>query len=152
MIGEPGLLLGMMNQVPLEGRKTAMSAFPSPSKSPVVRLGIQVPRFCKPEVRLFTVSSASMKWFFNPMKSGWKVKSRFTVRLVPDPVAEEAPAFSTHWLFCSVPGWPIINGPSQLLPSSFFRYKLLLAGWNLVPHEPIKFDVVLRTVCTTEMF
>ena len=72
-------------------------------------------------MRLFTTSLAIMKLFFRPVKPGWKVRVKFTVRLVPEPLAEEAPAFSVHWLFCRVPGWPIVSGPSQLLPSSLIR-------------------------------
>ena len=87
-----------------------------------------------------------MKLFFKPVKPGWKLRARFTVRLFTEPLVEEAPAFSVHWLFCSVPGWPMVKGPSQLLPSSLIRYKLPLAAMYMVPQAPGQLSVVLSMV------
>src|SRR5207302_10529966 len=62
-----------------------------------------------------------------PTKVVVKVRARFTVKLLFDPEANELPAFTVHWLFCKVPAAPSVTGPSQLVPASLSRDRLLAA-------------------------
>jgi len=84
--------------------------------------------------------------FFVPVNVEEKLSTRFTVRLVPAPVAEDAPTLRVHWLFCSIPDCPMGSGPIQLLPSSLIRYRL--PALYIVPHEPGQLRVLFRIVCT----
>src|SRR6266436_396034 len=71
IIGTLGLLLGMINHVPLEGRKTAKSAFPSLSKSPGAVVPIPVREtLCGPPVASSVMMRVPGR---NPVAAGAKV-------------------------------------------------------------------------------
>ena len=57
-----------------------------------------------------------------------KLSAIFNVKLVPAPEADELPASTVHWLFCNVPTVPGRTGPTNPLPASLSRDKLLLPG------------------------
>jgi hypothetical protein len=47
--------------------------------------------------------------FFDPANPLVKLSARFNVSVFPDAVTDEAPAFTTHWLFCMVPAAPTVK-------------------------------------------
>jgi hypothetical protein len=55
--------------------------------------------------------STSIYTFFAPANPVVKLKARVSVKVVPDADADEAPAFTAHWLFCNVPVRPSGSGP-----------------------------------------
>jgi hypothetical protein len=57
--------------------------------------------------------------FFVPANDGWKLSARVSVSVDPDPLAEDAPTFNVHWLFCSVPLVPNVCDPAAPFPASF---------------------------------
>jgi hypothetical protein len=60
----------------------------------------------------FTVALDTVAYtFFAPAYAGLKLTARLTVRLFPDALDDEAPAFTVHWLFCNDPATPSGIGP-----------------------------------------
>src|SRR5262249_924575 len=76
----------------------------------------QLPRACQ-GARAFAASCTCMYVFFEPEKAELNVMARLTVRLFPDPEADDAPASTVHWLFARVPGAPIVAEPTHPLPA-----------------------------------
>jgi hypothetical protein len=64
--------------------------------------------------------STSMYTFFAPANPAVKLSARFKVNVFPDAEADDAPAFTAHWLFCKVPVLPSRNGPCHT-PASLAR-------------------------------
>src|SRR5580692_11279198 len=64
--------------------------------------------------------STSMYTFFAPANPAVKLSARFKVNVFPDADADDAPAFTAHWLFCKVPVLPSRNGPCHT-PASLAR-------------------------------
>jgi hypothetical protein len=50
-----------------------------------------------------------------------KLSDTVTVRLLPDPAADDPLPFNTHWLFCSEFDELAAIGPSHPFPASFTR-------------------------------
>src|SRR5712692_4142782 len=73
----------------------------------------------------FVPSQAVISFPWAPASAGLKVSAKFTVRLVPDPEADDAPASTVHWLFESVPGNPSVTGPNPAVPASFSSHTRL---------------------------
>jgi len=48
----------------------------------------------------------NMYTFLEPANAEVKLNARFRVRVVPEDVTDDAPAFTEHWLFCKVPALP----------------------------------------------
>ena len=80
----------------------------------------QLPGICHPLV-CPPLSSAFIQVDCAPANEEVKVIARFSVRLLPDPEADELPTLTLHWLFCKVPEVPGVIGPNQLVPASFIR-------------------------------
>ena len=45
-----------------------------------------------------------------PANAGLKLNARFTVNVLPTIDTDDAPASTTHWLFCCVPALPMVDG------------------------------------------
>jgi hypothetical protein len=56
-----------------------------------------------------------------PANAGSKLSDTVTVRLLPDPAADDPLPFNRHWLFCSVFDELAAIGPSHPFPASFTR-------------------------------
>ena len=50
-----------------------------------------------------------MNTFFAPANAGLKLNAKLTISVFPDIDTDEAPASTVHWLFCCVPGLPIVS-------------------------------------------
>jgi hypothetical protein len=61
-----------------------------------------------------------MYTFFVPANPAVKLNARFSVNVFPDIDADDAPAFTVHWLFSSVPVRPSASGPCHT-PASLAR-------------------------------
>src|SRR5947207_15725090 len=84
---------------------------------------VQVPRLCHP---LFTPPpSAFRNTVLLPPNAALKLNDTVSDRLLPDPTAEEPLPFKTHWRFCSVAPDPAEIGPSQAVPASLVKIRLL---------------------------
>jgi len=79
---------------------------------------VQAPNWDQP---LFWVAfCTSIKMFFAPANPEVKLTARLNVRLFPDAVTDEVPAFTVHWLFPMVPDAPTVNDPCHA-PASVAR-------------------------------
>jgi hypothetical protein len=56
-----------------------------------------------------------------PENASLKLSDAVTVRLLPDPTADDPTPFNMHWLFCSVFDELAAIGPSHPFPASFTR-------------------------------
>ena len=79
---------------------------------------VQVP--CADQPLTWVAFCTSMYTFFAPVNPAVKVNARLNVSVFPDADTDDAPAFTEHWLFCSVPALPIVSGPCQA-PASVAR-------------------------------
>ena len=99
---------------------------PGPADMPIEKSGdglppletVQVP--CADQPLTWVAFCTSMYTFFAPVNPAVKVNARLNVSVFPDADTDDAPAFTEHWLFCSVPALPIVSGPCQA-PASVAR-------------------------------
>src|SRR6185436_15426935 len=88
---------------------------------------VQVPFTCQPAETLALLLTF-MDVFFAPAKPGLNARARFTVRLFPDPDADDEPTLSVHWLLVSVPAPPSIPPePTYPVPASLRSCAVLVA-------------------------
>ena len=88
---------------------------------------VQEPIACHPE-NTFTLLMTPAKVLLPPVTAGLNVSARLTVRLLPEPDTEEAPAFRVHWLLVRVPGTPnAAPDPTNAPPPSTTNCKTLVA-------------------------
>src|SRR5581483_53652 len=71
-------------------------------------------------------STAQPYTFFTPANGGVKLSATLTDSVFPDPLIDDAPASSVHWLLLCVPATPGVSGPSHVVPASLYRYRRLV--------------------------